>query len=547
MLFTSTLTFMRKTTLTILLIAAVAATWAQQLDYLPKNASLTCDAVRAYQSGDCETAYPLFCAADSIEPVAYYFDLLKYHSCAERLGDSAKAKMLLFRLVQSNGFEREALDTWLKGYDLQARSCWPELDSLIQIIESRRCRPFIDSLAAMVRKDQGVRMRLEAEGWNEEISEQMIAIDSANTADLQALIAQYGFPSWKLVGQKGAENAWLIAQHSFFYLPEYLKRYRQAVLENDAERRFLAYMEDRYLMMQGRPQIYGTQMAGMGDDMGYHPIMDMENLDRRRAAMGIRPFSDYVKSWGLEELSINSDYLDYLTQYYPNNTNMYVGIEAHWSNRGIKETNEWYFDQKFYAFPRDLEVLASYHLEGDTAMAVQQAKKMVLCGKRLDEKWNLPQLLMDSVKANYDELRADYERLMTKEGDAMLNSITSFDTLVKVLNNGFYPRYTYDAWNGHIKELITQKAATLSQMDYQTFFEWLLEQVNMGNYHLFDYAELYDDVYYRLFGESYYGQKLFAPDVPLYDPQRVDERRSAIQLPPLEVWQGIREHVSHIE
>ena len=258
---------MRKTTLTILLIASVAATWAQRFDYLPKNASLTCEAVRAYQSGDCETAYPLFCAADSIETVAYYFDLLKYHSCAERIGDSAKAKKLLYRLVQSNGFEREALDTWLKGYDLRARSYWPELDSLIQITENRRSRPFIDSLAAMVRKDQGVRMRIEAEDWNEEIRDQMIAVDSANTAGLQALVAQYGFPSWKLVGQKGTENAWLIAQHSFFYLPEYLKRYRQAVLENDAERRFLAYMEDRYLMMQGRPQIYGTQMAGMGDTM----------------------------------------------------------------------------------------------------------------------------------------------------------------------------------------------------------------------------------------------------------------------------------------
>lgn len=538
---------MKKATLTLLFIVAATATWAQQFDCLPKNASLACEAVRAYQSGDCGTAYPLFCAADSIEPVAYYPELLKYHSCAERIGDSAKAKRLLYRLVQSNGFERESLDTWLRGFDLRARSYWPELDSLIQITESRRCRPFIDSLDAMVRKDQGVRMRIEAEGWTEDIRDQMIAIDSANTADLQALVARYGFPSWHLVGQKGAENAWLIAQHSFFYLPEYLKRYRQAVLENDAERRFLAYMEDRFLMMQGRPQIYGTQMAGMGDDMGYYPIMDMENLDRRRAAMGIRPFSDYVKSWGLDTLFICPDYLDYLTQYYPNNTNMYIGIEAHWSNRDMKGTNEWYFDQRFYDFPRDLEVLATYYLEGDTAIAVQQAKKMVLCGKRLDEKWNLPQLLMDSVKANYDELRADYERLMTKDGDAMLNSITSFDTLVKVLNSGFYPRYTHDSWNGHIKELITQKAATLSQTDYQTFFEWLLEQVNMGNYHLFDYAELYDDVHHRLFGESYYGQKLFAPNVPLYDPQRVDERRSAIQLPPLEVWQGIRKHVSHIE
>ena len=206
----------------------------------------------------------MFCAADSIAPVAYYPELLKYHSCAERIGDSTKAKMLLYRLVQSNGFDRESFDAWLGGFNLQARSYWPELDSLIQITESRRCRPFIDSLDAMVRKDQGVRMRIEAEGWTEDIRDQM-------------------------------------------------------------------------------------------------------------------------------------------------------------------------------------------------------------------------------------------------------------------------------------------KAATLSQTDHQTFFEWLLEQVNMGNYHLFDYAELYDDVHHRLFGESYYGQKLFVPDVPLYDPQRVDERRSAIWLPPLEVWQGIKKHVSHIE
>lgn len=75
-----------------------------------------------------------------------------------------------------------------------------------------------------------------------------------------------------------------------FYLPEYLNRYRQAVLENDAEKRFLAYMEDRFLMMQGRPQIYGTQMKGMGNNMGYYPIIDMENLDLRRIVMGIEPF-----------------------------------------------------------------------------------------------------------------------------------------------------------------------------------------------------------------------------------------------------------------
>ena len=225
---------------------------------------------------------------------------------------------------------------------------------------------------------------------------------------------------------------------------------------------------------------------------------------------------------------------------------MYASIDTHWQNKKTKKTIEWYFDQSFYGFSRDLEVLAFYFWESDSSLAVQQAKKIVLHGKRIDEEWHLPIPLMDSVKVNYSELRAEYESLMTKEGDSMLNSITSFDTLVKILNTGFYPRYTYDAWNGHIKELIANKAKTLSKNDYLAFFEWLFEQVKLGNYHLFDYAELYDIVYFKLFGKSYYGQNTFNSHVLLYNPYKVNQRRSRIHLPPIKTWQRIRKHMNNI-
>ena len=100
---------------------------------------------------------------------------------------------------------------------------------------------------------------------------------------------------------------------------------------------------------------------------------------------------------------------------------------------------------------------------------------------------------MDSVVACYDELRADYERMITKDDNQMLNAITSFDTLVKVLDNGF-------AWNGHIKDLIAEKAKTLTADDYEAFFEWLYGQVAVGNYHLFDYNELIEEVKRRFRG-----------------------------------------------
>lgn len=505
------------------------------------------DAANAYQSSDFLKAYALFSTIDSATPITYYPDLWKYYISTEKIGNLIKAEKLLYRLVQSNGFERSDFDLdFFNDIGLKNRRYWPELDSLIQTTESRRCQAFIDSLALLAQNDQNIRQKINEQGWTDEICEQMTVIDSSNTSRLQSLIDKYGFPSWKLVGRKGSRDAWLIAQHSYWYLPIFLKEFRQSIIEDDAEKKLLAYMEDRYLMFQGLPQIYGTQLAQRDTIVGYYPIMDMKNLDKRRLTAGIESFADFALSLDMDTLFIHPDYLDYLNNYYPNNALMYASIDTHWQNKKTKKTIEWYFDQSFYGFSRDLEVLAFYFWESDSSLAVQQAKKIVLHGKRIDEEWHLPIPLMDSVKVNYSELRAEYESLMTQEGDSMLNSITSFDTLVKILNTGFYPRYTYDAWNGHIKELIANKAKTLSKNDYLAFFEWLFEQVKLGNYHLFDYAELYDIVYFKLFGKSYYGQNTFNSHVLLYNPYKVNQRRSRIHLPPIKTWQRIRKHMNNI-
>ena len=92
--------------------------------------------------------------------------------------------------------------------------------------------------------------------------------------------------------------------------------YRQAVIENDAEKRYLAYLEDRYLMSQGRPQIYGTQMNQKDTVLGYYPIMDMKNLDHRRYVMELGPIADYTKRWGFDTHQIYPDYVDYMNSYF---------------------------------------------------------------------------------------------------------------------------------------------------------------------------------------------------------------------------------------
>lgn len=76
---------------------------------------------------------------------------------------------------------------------------------------AQSCQPFVDSLNAMVARDQAIRMA----PWNEENIQKMDIVDSTNTAHLKALIAQYGFPTWSLVWlphRWGQSFGWFLAR-----------------------------------------------------------------------------------------------------------------------------------------------------------------------------------------------------------------------------------------------------------------------------------------------------------------------------------------------
>ena len=507
---------MKRTFLINLLLMCFCIGKAQTADELQVLAK------KAYTSVDYKKAYSLYSSLDSVMPDLYFYDLWYYYVSAEIVDyyypeivvDSAKIESLLYRLAQSDGVERAWFYTsFCDNIKLRERAYWTQIDSLITVSENNRCQPFIDSLTVMAERDQAVR-NME---WTEETMKLAYVVDSANTAKLKQLIEQYGFPTWGLVGQYGQMNAWAIAQHSTEYLPHFLKQYRKAVGENNATKRELAYLEDRLLVENGRPQIYGTQfLYNVADSTAYlYATVDMEHLDDRRIVADMYSMEEYLKRTQLGNVDLYRGYGNYLTTYYPN------------------LNNDFNPERYVYWFPKDLETMANHYYEDDMALAVKLAKKMVLFGHTLDDEWNLPEPLMDSVKECYAELRADYERLINKDVDYKIYEMTSFDTLAKFLDANPYHRYELDSWNGHIKELIGEKSATLTKQDYQEFFTWLFKQVESGNYHLYDYAELYDEVHYRLFKTSYYGQKNFGKKVRIYKPKQLESRRSEIQLPTL--------------
>jgi hypothetical protein len=148
-------------------------------------------------------------------------------------------------------------------------------------------------LLARCEEDQRVRHRFLADR-SRELAGDMHRIDEANTRWLSELVAERGWPGKTLVGEDGAHAAYLLAQHAD---PEpqrvFFPLMRSAAEAGEASRKDLAYMEDRVRIRNGQAQLYGTQFISNAEGFGPQAIEDPENLDRRRASVGLGPFAEY--------------------------------------------------------------------------------------------------------------------------------------------------------------------------------------------------------------------------------------------------------------
>ncbi|RPI92451.1 MAG: hypothetical protein EHM40_12990 [Chloroflexi bacterium] len=135
----------------------------------------------------------------------------------------------------------------------------------------------------MAKNDQHERQAfLNGKPWNNQI-------DRRNTQIMKKIVAQYGWPGEKQVGQLGAQAAWLLVQHADHdraFQKQCHSLLAEAVKRNDAQAKHLAYLTDRVCVGDGVPQIYGTQFE--------YPIADQEHVDERRAAVGLSSLAEYL-------------------------------------------------------------------------------------------------------------------------------------------------------------------------------------------------------------------------------------------------------------
>lgn len=152
-------------------------------------------------------------------------------------------------------------------------------------------------LTSMAQRDLETRQRLAADGsLFEGYHADMQAVHEENAAVLDIIVQDRGWPNSAEVGGDGAEAAWLIVQHAIG-LPKFQRKCLRLLEEAAATGKIPAwqpaYLLDRILIFEGKPQVYGTGHDWDEDGlMSPRPIADPASVDQRRAAVGLSPLAE---------------------------------------------------------------------------------------------------------------------------------------------------------------------------------------------------------------------------------------------------------------
>lgn len=272
------------------------------------------------------TAHRLYKAMDYAESVKTYKDAFKIEQkspadlynagCSAALAGDTTLAFQWLDLAFKNGYiniRHLKTDTDLTA--LHDSPQWEKLVSAMQReldrIEANYDKPLQAELLQILEDDQKFRKQIgEIEkkygfqsGEMQELWRKMAEMDSINLIKTKVILDKHGWVGAGKVGAQANQALFLVIQHSDLATQQkYLPLMREAVQHKNADASNLALLEDRVALREGKKQIYGSQI---GRDNGtgtfyVSPLEDPDNVDKRRASVGLGPLSDYVKRWDIE-------------------------------------------------------------------------------------------------------------------------------------------------------------------------------------------------------------------------------------------------------
>lgn len=269
---------------------------AKAADQLLKANRLVADGLAAYAEKDfsraAESYRQAFEAGATVPTVPY-----NAACCFARLGRTDEAFKYLDLSLQ-NGLH--GLDHLKNDPDLESIRSDIRWDDVVRRCEANRERwrksignpDLYDELMKRMTTDQRARMANVPDGVR------ITQTDQKNITWLTQVIEEHGWPGHSMVGRDGAQAAWLLVQHADrdpAFQRRCLDLLTKAYEKGDATADQIAYLTDRILLAEGKPQVYGTQFRTVMGRPQPHPIENEAEVDQRRAAIGLEPLAVYAE------------------------------------------------------------------------------------------------------------------------------------------------------------------------------------------------------------------------------------------------------------
>jgi len=178
------------------------------------------------------------------------------------------------------------------------------IDSLIQLDNNSL------STARALREEYGTQSK-------EASTEDSIGalIRARNLLEVDKILSEHGWPAEEVIGEQGAYSFFAMIQHAGeVKRPHYLPIVREAVKSGKCRARYLAGIEDRIATDNKQLQIYGDQVKFYPETETFDvwPVLDPENVDIRRASIGLEPIAVHLKNrfnllWDLEKQKLRTE------------------------------------------------------------------------------------------------------------------------------------------------------------------------------------------------------------------------------------------------
>jgi len=168
------------------------------------------------------------------------------------------------------------------------------LDSIA--ILDQRFRVLLQAETPEARERIAKEMGLREEEYTGDLWAMQNAIDGSNMKFVKDYFDKNGYPGKSVVGEPTNTAAWYVLQHNMEMIPTYLPIIKKAGEQDEIPFRLVAMMEDRYLMNEGKSQIYGTQGSTNEKNGDFiWPIENPETVNERREKAG---YNQTIEEYG---------------------------------------------------------------------------------------------------------------------------------------------------------------------------------------------------------------------------------------------------------